>query len=148
MPEQVEYEKLRNLVLFKELDDAELEIVSKRIFEKTYKKDSTLFVEGMPGEILYIVAEGAVDIIKKTKDSELIIAQIKPGEITGEMALIDSGTRSATGRTSIDSKLVVITRNSFNEMLDSDPKIAAKILMALLKIINKRLRITDKKFEQ
>jgi len=43
---------------------------------------------------------------------------------------------------------VVITRNSFNEMLDSDPKIAAKILMALLKIINKRLRITDKKFEQ
>jgi len=93
MPEQVEYEKLRNLVLFKELDDAELEIVSKRIFEKTYKKDSTLFVEGMPGEILYIVAEGAVDIIKKTKDSELIIAQIKPGEITGEMALIDSGTR-------------------------------------------------------
>jgi CRP-like cAMP-binding protein len=102
----------------------------------------------MPGEILFIVAEGAVDIIKKTKDSELIIAQIKPGEITGEMALIDSGTRSATGRTSIDSKLVVITRNSFNEMLDSDPKIAAKILMALLKIINKRLRITDKKFEQ
>ena len=148
MPEQVEYEKLRNLVLFKELDDAELEIVSKRIFEKTYKKDSTLFVEGMPGEILYIVAEGAVDIIKKTKDSELIIAQIKPGEITVELALIDSGTRSATGRTSIDSKLVVITRNSFNEMLDSDPKIAAKILMALLKIINKRLRITDKKFEQ
>jgi CRP/FNR family transcriptional regulator len=148
MPEQVEYEKLRNLILFKELNDTELEIVSRKIFEKTYKKNSTLFVEGMPGEILYIVTEGAVDILKKTKDSELVIAQIKQGEITGEMALIDSGTRSATGRTNVDSKLVVITRNSFNEILDSDPKIAAKILMALLKIINKRLRITDKKFEE
>jgi CRP/FNR family transcriptional regulator len=147
MAEQVEYEKLKSISLFKELTDTELDVISKRIFEKVYKKGSTLFVEGMPGEVLYIVTEGSVEIYKRTKDKDVLITTVMPGDIVGEMSLIDAGPRSASGRTGADSKLVVVTKKSFNEMLDSDPGIAAKILMALLKIINKRLRITDKKFE-
>ncbi len=147
MPEQLNYDKLKNLILFKDMNDAELDIVTRRIFEKDYKKGSTLFVEGMPGEVLYIVTEGSVEISKKTKDGEEVIAVLTPGEVVGEMSLIDAGPRTASGKTSADSKLVVVTKKSFVEILDSDPKIAAKILMALLKIINKRLRLTDKKFE-
>jgi CRP/FNR family transcriptional regulator len=147
MADQVEYEKLKVINLFKEMNDQELEIVSKKIFEKSYKKGSTLFVEGMPGEVLYIVTEGCVEISKKTRDGETPITTIMPGDIVGEMSLIDAGPRTATGKTGADSKLVVVTKRSFNEMLDSDPGIAAKILMALLKILNKRLRMTDKKFE-
>jgi CRP/FNR family transcriptional regulator len=147
MPEPVDYDKIKDIILFKELDMAEFDVVSKRIFEKDYKKGSTLFVEGMPGEVLYIVTEGSVEISKKTKDGDVTIAVLHPGEILGEMSLIDAGPRTATGKTGMDSKLIVVTKKSFNEMLDSDPKIAAKILMALLKVINKRLRITDKKFE-
>ena len=148
MADQVEYEKLKSINLFKEMNDQELDVVSKKIFEKTYKKGSTLFVEGMPGEVLYIVTEGCVEISKKTRDGETLITTIMPGDIVGEMSLIDAGPRSASGRTGADSKLVVVTKRSFNEMLDSDPGIAAKILMALLKILNKRLRMTDKKFEE
>ncbi len=148
MAEQVAYEVLKSIKLFDGMTDEELDIISKRVFEKPYKKGSTLFVEGMAGEVLYIVVDGGVDIIKKTKEGDAVIAEIKPGEIAGEMSLIDSAPRTASGKTNSDSRLVVITRKSFNEILDSDPKIAAKILMELLKIINKRLRITDKKFEE
>jgi CRP/FNR family transcriptional regulator, cyclic AMP receptor protein len=148
MPEQVEYERLKQISLFRELTDAELEIVMRKVFEKTYKKGSTLFVEGMPGEVLYIVTEGNVEVTKKTKEGgETEVAQLGTGEIVGEMSLIDSGARTATGKTNMDSKLVVITKKSFNEILESDPAIAAKILMELLRIVNKRLRVTDKKFE-
>jgi len=147
MPEPVDYEKLKQVNLFKDMTDAELDIVSRKVFEKLYKKDSTLFVEGMAGEILYVVLEGGIDIIKKTKSDEMVIARIGEGEIAGEMSLIDSGPRTATGRTNSDTKLIVITKNSFNEMLDSDPKIAAKLLMELLRVLNKRLRQTNKKFE-
>jgi CRP-like cAMP-binding protein len=148
MPEQVDYERLKQISLFKELTDTELEIVMRKVFEKPYKKGSTLFVEGMPGEVLYIVTVGGVEITKKTKDrGEVEVAQLGQGEIVGEMSLIDSGARTATGKTSMDSKLVVITKKSFNEILESDPAIAAKILMELLRIVNKRLRVTDKKFE-
>ncbi len=148
MPDPVEYEILKDAVLFKGMSDSELDVVSKKVFLKPYKKGSTLFVEGMPGEVLYIVAEGSVDIIKKTKDGDKVIAHLGKGEIVGEMSLIDSGARTATGKTGEDSKLIVVTKNSFMEMLDSDPAITAKILMALLRIINRRLRVTDKKFEQ
>ncbi|HNZ30428.1 MAG TPA: cyclic nucleotide-binding domain-containing protein [Candidatus Goldiibacteriota bacterium] len=148
MPDPVEYEILKDAVLFKGMSDSELDVVSKKVFLKPYKKGSTLFVEGMPGEVLYIVAEGSVDIIKKTKDGDKVIAHLGKGEIVGEMSLIDSGARTATGKTGEDSKLIVITKNSFMEMLDSDPAITSKILMALLRIINRRLRVTDKKFEQ
>jgi len=148
MADPVEYEMLKESVLFKTLTDSELDIVARKVFLKPYKKGSTLFVEGMPGEVLYVVMEGSIDIIKKTKEGDKVIANLGKGEIVGEMSIIDSGARTASGKTGEDSKLIVVTKNSFAEILDSDPAIAAKILMTLLRIINRRLRVTDKKFEQ
>ena len=146
--EQKDYEQIKDLSFFKDLTDGEMDLVFKKTFTKFYKKGSILFVEGMPGEVLYIVLEGSVVITKKTKDGdEIEITRLGCGEIVGEMSLIDSGPRTATGKTEVDSKLIVITKKSFNEILESDPKIAAKILMELLKVLNKRLRATDKKFE-
>ncbi|HPD18473.1 MAG TPA: cyclic nucleotide-binding domain-containing protein, partial [Candidatus Goldiibacteriota bacterium] len=90
----------------------------------------------------------SIVISKKIKEGkEIEIAKLGYGEIVGEMSLIDAGLRTATGKTEVDSKLVVITKKSFNEILESDPQIAAKILMELLRVLNKRLRVTDKKFE-
>jgi CRP/FNR family transcriptional regulator len=148
MAEPIDYDRMKKVDLFRDLSEAEMDAISRKVFEKSYKKGSTLFVEGMPGEILYIVTEGGIDIIKKTKSDEKIIAKLGPGEIAGEMSLIDSGPRTATGRTNADTKLIVITKKSFNEILDSDPKIAAKLLMELLRVINKRLRQTNKMFEE
>ncbi len=150
MPNQPDFNKLRSLTIFKDLDKNELEIVYKHVFEKSVEKDSVLFVEGMPGELLYIIMSGRVEIIKKTKDNKkIVLATMGANEIVGEMSLIDSEPRTATGITSADSVLLVITKQNFNEMLKSDPRIAAKILMGLLKVISKRLKITtDKKFEE
>lgn len=149
MPNQLDYNRLRSLTIFKDLDKNELEIVHKHVFEKSVKKDSILFVEGMPGELLYIIMSGCVEIIKETKDNEKkVLATMRANDIIGEMSLIDSAPRTATGITNADSVLLVITKQNFNEILQSDPRIAAKILMGLLKVISRRLRITtDKKFE-
>mgnify|MGYP001205271917 CR=1 FL=1 len=148
MPDQLDYNKLRSVSLFRDLDKKEIEVVYKRIFEQSVKKDSILFMEGTPGEFLYVIMSGKVEIIKKTKNNEeMVLATMGANEIIGEMSLIDAEPRTATARTSEDSVLVVITKQKFNEILQSDPRIAAKILMGLLKVINKRLRIMDKKLE-
>ena len=149
MPNQPDYNKLRSLTIFKDLDKNELEIVHKHVFEQSVKKDSVLFVEGMPGELLYIIMSGCVEIIKETKDNgKIVLATMGANDIVGEMSLIDSEPRSATGITSEDSVLLVIKKQSFNEILQSDPRIAAKVLMGLLKVISRRLRMTDKKIEE
>jgi CRP-like cAMP-binding protein len=149
MPDQIDYTRLMSLSIFRDLDKNELEIVSKHAFEKSIKKDSILFMEGMPGELLYIIMSGCVEIIKKTKyNEEIVLATMGANEIVGEMSLIDSEPRAATARTSADSVMMVITKQKFNEILQSDPCIAAKILMGLLKVISRRLRIMDKKIEE
>jgi CRP-like cAMP-binding protein len=149
VPDHLDYNRLRSLTIFSDLDKNELEIVYKRVFEQSIKKGSLLFVEGEPGELLYIIMSGCVEIIKKTKDNEkIVLATMGANDIVGEMSLIDSEPRAATARTSADSVLMVITKQKFNEILQSDPRIAAKILMGLLKVISRRLRIMDKKIEE
>jgi CRP/FNR family transcriptional regulator, cyclic AMP receptor protein len=148
MANQLDYNRLHSLTIFKELDENELEIVHKHVFEQSIKKDSILFAEGMPGEFFYVIISGCVEIIKETKNNgKIVLATIGANDIVGEMSLIDSEPRSATGRTSEDSVLLVIKKQSFNEILKSDPQIAAKVLMGLLKVISRRLRTTDKKIE-
>ena len=148
MSDQMDYNKLCSLTIFRDLDKKELETIQKHIFEQNVKKDSILFVEDMPGEFLYIILSGRVDIVKETIDKEkIVLASMGADEIIGEMSLIDSQPRSATGVTSEDSVLLVINKQNFDEMLQSDPRIAAKSLMGLLKTISRRLRIMDKKIE-
>ncbi|MGA9109082.1 MAG: cyclic nucleotide-binding domain-containing protein [Smithella sp.] len=148
MSDQMDYDKLRSLTIFRDLDKKEIEIIQKHIFKQDVKKDSILFVEDMPGEYLYIIISGRVDIIKETIDKEkIVLASMGANEIIGEMSLIDSQPRSATGVTSEDSVLLVIKKRNFDEMLQSDPRIAAKLLMGLLKTVSRRLRIMDKKIE-
>ena len=144
-----DYKKLRSLSVFKDLNENELKMVSEHVFEQKVKKDSVLFVEGMPGELLYIIMSGCVEIIKEMKDSEkLSLATMTADDVIGEMSLIDSEPRSATGITIEDSVLLVIKRQDFDEILKSDPHVAVKVLLGLLKIISGRLRKTDKKIEE
>ena len=58
MPNQPEYNRLRSVAIFKDLDKNELEIVHRHVFEQSVKKDYVLFAEGMPGELLYIIMSG------------------------------------------------------------------------------------------
>ena len=136
MSDQRDYRRLSAIPIFRDLDKNELDVVFNHVFEQNVKKDNVLFVEG-------------IEITKETKNKEkILLALMGPGDMVGEMSLIDAEPRSATAVTTEDSVLLVITKRSFNEILRSDSQIAAKILMGLLKVISRRLRIIDNKIEE
>ena len=147
MAEAPNWEQMQKIPVFSGLTENEIYDLFKLAFVKHYKAGATLFVEGMKGEILYVVLQGKVDICKKTNKDELVIASMGPGEFFGELSLIDSAPRSATARVVEDSEMVAITRKVFDDMLNADPKITAKLLVEFLKAAATRLRATDKKFE-
>lgn len=147
MAEAPSWQELKKIPLFSDLTENEIYQVMKLSFEKKYPADSTLFVEGMAGEVLYVVKSGKVNICKKTPNGEIVMAELGPGEFLGEMSLIDDAKRSATARVAVDSELIVITRKCFNDMLKGDPHISAKMLLHFLKTSAARLRATDKRFE-
>lgn len=149
MSDKQDFKQLSTIPIFRDLDQNELAVVCKHMFEQSVKKDNVLFVEGMPGESLYIIMSGCVEITKEIKNNQkIVLAMMGPNDMVGEMSLIDSEPRSATAVTTEDSVLLVITKRSFNEILRSDSQIAAKILMGLLKIISRRLRLIDSKIEE
>jgi CRP/FNR family transcriptional regulator, cyclic AMP receptor protein len=149
MSDKQDFKQLSTIPIFRDLDQNELAVVCKHMFEQSVKKDNVLFVEGMPGESLYIIMSGCVEITKEIKNNQkIVLAMMGPNDMVGEMSLIDSEPRSATAVTTEDSVLLVITKRSFNEILRSDSQIAAKILMGLLKIISRRLRLIDNKIEE
>lgn len=148
MAELSDLNELRSMPIFREFSEQELYQLLKLAFEKKYPKDSTLFIEGMSGEVLYIIKKGQVDICKKTASGgELVIASLGRGEFLGELSLLDDAKRSATARVSQDSELIVITKKVFQEMLKGDPVITVKLLLHFLRINAQRLRNTDKRFE-
>ena len=147
MSELSEFNELHKIPIFSEFSEQELYQLLKLAFEKKYPKDSTLFIEGMNGEVLYIIKSGKVDICKKVASGETVIASLGRGEFLGELSLLDDAKRSATARVTEDSELIVITKKVFQEMLKGDPVITVKLLLHFLKVNAQRLRNTEKRFE-
>lgn len=144
MAPPLEPEVLKQQPLFASLTHSELESLGSLLFEKTYTEGSTLFVEGMSGEILYLVRRGSVDILKKTPNGEeKTLARLKPGEFLGEMSLVENQPRSATAKVAEESALLVMTKKSFQSMLEKYPAMSVKILLEFLKTANQRLRLAN-----
>ncbi len=77
-----------------------------------------IFKEGEQGDEAYLILEGSVDIIKKTGDQEIVIAQVSNGAIIGEMALIDSEPRMASARAASATSVSVIPSNDIKSRFD------------------------------
>jgi len=149
MPIPIEIDVLKAQPLFKELTVPELENLGPLLFEKSYALGSTLFVEGMTGEILYLIRKGKVEILKRNSSGEdKVLATLLPGESLGEMSLVDNLPRTATARVATESVLLVMTKKSFNTLLEKYPPLGVKILLQFLKTANERLRRANETLKQ
>ena len=92
-----------------------------------YPAGTVLFPEGASGEYMYVVVEGRVEITLHGK----LLADAGPGEMVGEMALINSEIRSATATTITDCVLAYIDRTSFDSMLRHVPDFSIHVMNVL-----------------
>jgi len=134
---------LKNIPLFSSLNDQELDALSKVAVKKTFPKNTILFSEGDRSDSLYVICSGKIKVTINDKEgNEVILAIIGPGEYFGEMALLDSGPRSACAITKEPTQLLIFSKNDFMDIFSSNP-----IAFNLLKGLIKRLREANKKIE-
>ena len=134
---------LGSVSFFKELAPEELDRIIALGRLVTYPKDVTLFMEGDPGEALYIVVDGSVRIGKSVPGAkEEAMAFIERGGCFGEMALFDEFPRSATAIAHQECRVLFIEKRAFLELLRGDPVIGRKILWAFCRTLSVRLRET------
>jgi len=115
-------------------------ITQFRYFEhvETHSPGDIIFEEGKPGDKMYVIMDGEVDIKVKGKSIYRAVA----GELMGEMALIDSERRSATAVALTQTRLVPMGEEQFLYMVKETPYFAIHVLRVLVS----RLRLMDKNF--
>jgi len=141
----IEIADLARIPMFRDLTPDELERIKHLVFERTFRPGAMLFIEGMQGEVFYLVKRGKVEIRKKRAGVEMVIATLGVGDFVGEMAVLDEEPRSATARVVEETTMLIITRKSFQDILKALPEGAVKILMIILKNVNQRLREANRK---
>jgi len=112
-------------------------------FGKDFPKGTILFREGDPGHEMFIIQKGKVRVRKRVGDAEKVLAELSDGEFFGEMALLMGMDRSATVEVMEDSKILVISPNTFEGLLKNNVEIALKMLRKMAA----RLRALDEHFE-
>jgi len=84
-----------------------------------------LFHAGEPGDALYIVADGSIDILED--GNARVLAELGPGQAVGEMALLSGGVRTATVRAKEDAELLAIDKEDFDELIAHDRQLTAAV---------------------
>jgi CRP/FNR family transcriptional regulator, cyclic AMP receptor protein len=102
---------------------------------QSFAAGQKIFNEGETGELMYVVAKGQVDVLIHGK----LVEQLDAGGVIGEMALIDTGTRSATAIAKTDCKLAPISKKRFHFLVQQMPHFA----LQLMRIMADRLRRSD-----
>ena len=94
---------------------------------REYRKDDMLFVEGEPGEELFIVQKGSVEIVKVVAGKEILIGRLKPGDIFGEMSLLDGKPRNASAVAVEPCSIMAVNKAGFRILTREQPKMIYKI---------------------
>lgn len=124
----------------RELDDIERTALAERIDLLHFAPGESIFNFGDPGDALYIVRRGEVEIFVRNHEGEKIILETsQPGDIFGEVAMLDSGSRTAWVTAISDVEVLRIDRVHFLDYVREYPPAA----LNLLSVAARRLRKTD-----
>jgi CRP/FNR family cyclic AMP-dependent transcriptional regulator len=125
---------LNDIPLFSDLDAAELELLSSKAVTRQYARNTIIINEGDRSDSLYIIRSGSVKIFLSDADGREVILNIQgPGEYFGELALIDSGPRSASVMTQDKATLSLISKADFEDFMRQHPAATIKIMCGMVK---------------
>jgi PPM family protein phosphatase len=129
---------LKGLQMFRYLSYKELVRVSNIAEMIDVKPNAVVFNVGDPGDSMYVVLSGNVRLTK----GDTVVAELGRGHHFGEMSLIDRSVRSLTAIATETTRLVVISRKEFYDIIKREPASAVKMLWSFVQVLGQRLRKT------
>ena len=130
----------RSVVLFSELEDSELQALSRAASVRRYPAGASILREGEPGDLFFALVRGVVKVfVDSPEGREVVLTHLQSGEFFGEMALFDNEARSASVSALSEAEMVVLARADFLSILEHDFNLSRRIL----KTLSSRLRRAD-----
>lgn len=128
-------EILRGLPYFADLPEDLLTAVCERSAQIDVVPDTVIIEEGTDSEEMYVLVDGELVVTKHAGDKEVELARIHPGEVVGEIALLDQAPRTATVKALQDSHLIEIPVAAFEELLKD-----SNVIRRMFRTVTSRLR--------
>lgn len=132
---------LREVELFRPLDEEELAALSRQAVQRHIHRNELIFSQGDSGDGLYVIINGHVSIGRQNAEGEeLILNILGPDEYFGELALFDDEPRSAGATAIEDSTVLFLSRAAFRRFMEAHP---AALFTCLAVIVRQIRRLTD-----
>lgn len=135
------FQKLSHVKLFHQLPPEEIQTLLPYISQRTFKKGSVIITQGEPGDSLFLIEQGEVEIIDQ-KHGDKKIATLAADDVLGEMALVTGEPRSATAVAATDTRVWMILKEHFDKILSTSPKLAEAVKILVTERI---IELQDKK---
>lgn len=135
---------LQRVPMFEGLSSRHLRVISDVAEEEQVSAQQLIFEEGQPGDKMYIVVEGQIQIEKAMAGGKSIILDtLEKRDLLGDMAILDDQPRSAAARTLVESRLLAVGSTAIHDLIREYPDIA----FGLLKFCAQRIRESNRRLQ-
>lgn len=129
---------LSQIQLFQQLDDDERTVLAQQMAERTLASGEVLFRAGDPGDSMFIVQSGAVELfVKDTAGQKIVLHTAQPGDIFGELSLLDGGSRTASATSVQETNVLTLDRDDLLQLFRKRPDAALDMLAAMGRMTRK-----------
>ncbi len=133
-------EFLKQIQLFKELNDSQLKVICEKIKVENFPANSMIFNENNVRQNLFVIYDGEVELFKRTPyGGEKRLSIFSKYDFLGEGALMDDSPHSTSARATIDSVIFILSRDSFKQLMKEDNETAVAILSSIGRVISRRM---------
>ena len=132
-------ELVKAIPLFESLEDEDLHTLANKLREVRIEASQPVFAQGDQGDAMYVIEDGAVDIVAGSGRQRVILASLFKQQYFGELALLDGAPRSASAIASRATRLLALERDDFVEFIKKRPDAA----LAIMHEVGERMRATN-----
>jgi CRP-like cAMP-binding protein len=142
-----DFSTIKNSIMLQGLNDEDFDKLAALCEMRKMEEGTTVFIENMPGESLFLVKKGTIRISKMfAEGDEKTLVVLGPEDIFGEMAVIDGLPRSATARVAEDAELISLKKKSLDQLGKDDADLALKIVSNIVRVFSKRVREVNEEY--
>lgn len=140
---------IKGSLMLQGFSDGELSSLAKFCELREMAEGTTVFLENMPGESLFLVRKGTIRISRMfAEGDEKTLVVLGPEDIFGEMAVIDELPRAATARVAEDAELISLKKQDLDRLCREDAPLALKLVNNIARIFSKRVREANEEYRE
>ena len=140
---------LKEVPIFEELSNREIQNIARIAYQRHYNAGEVIIHEGQNAAGMYIMVDGQAEVTKALEDGTILhLTTLENSGLFGDVGLLDSSPRTATVKATQDSSIIGFFRPELLELMNSNPRLASKVIFKLGQILTTRFRFIHSEFEK